>query len=58
MNIYSKRRKEIYDEIIDENKYKVVATREKEITDEEQIKEGLRDWLWRVDVYLQESSND
>ena len=43
---------------IDENKYKVVATKEKEITDEEQIKEGLRDWLWRVDVYLQESSND
>ena len=42
---------------IDENKYKVVATKEKEITDAEQMKEGVKDWLWRVDVYLQESSN-
>ena len=24
------------------------------ITDKEQIKEGVRDWLWRVDVYLKE----
>jgi hypothetical protein len=39
---------------IDENKYRVVATKEKEITDKEQIKEGVRDWLWRVDVYLKE----
>ena len=39
---------------IDENKYKVVATREKEITDEEDIKLNLKDYEWRVDVYLKE----
>jgi len=39
---------------IDENKYKVVATREKEITDEEDIKLNLKDYEWRLDVYLKE----
>ena len=42
------------DKYIDENKYRVVATKEKEITDEADIKLGLRDWTWRVDVYLKE----
>ena len=39
---------------IDENKYRVVATKEKEITDEADIKLGLRDWTWRIKVYLKE----
>ena len=43
---------------IDENKYKVVATKEKEITDEEDIKLNLKDYEWRVDVYLKVQDNE
>ena len=42
------------DKYIDENKYRVVATKEKEITDEADIKLGLRDWTWRIKVYSKE----
>ena len=36
---------------IDENQYKVVATRGKEITDELDTNLGLKDYEWRIEVY-------
>ena len=35
----------------DQNKYKIVSTKWKEITDEHDLEEGTRDWLWKVEVY-------
>jgi len=34
-----------------EEKYKVVATKYKEITDEDDIANGYRDWEWCIEVY-------
>ena len=34
-----------------EEKYKVVATKHKEITDEDDIANGYRDWEWCIEVY-------
>ena len=35
----------------DQNKYKIVSTKWKELTDEHDLEEGTRDWLWKVEVY-------
>jgi hypothetical protein len=35
----------------DEKKYKVVATKYKEVTDEDDIANGYRDWEWCIEVY-------
>ena len=35
----------------DQNKYKIVSTKWKEITDEDDLEQGLTDWLWKVEVY-------
>ena len=35
----------------DQNKYKVVSTKWREITDEEDQNLGLRDWEWKIQVY-------
>lgn len=47
----------LQDDFFDQNdpdpdsKYRFVVTKEKEITDEDDEKLGLRDWLWRIEVY-------
>ena len=40
------------DKYIDENKYTVIATKEKEITDKDDIELSIRDYEWRVEVFL------
>ena len=34
-----------------ETVYEIVSTKFKEITDEEDIANGLKDWLWKVQVF-------
>jgi len=36
---------------LDKNRYKVVSTRGKEITDDLDISLGLKDYEWRIEVY-------
>ena len=36
---------------IDKNIYKIVSTKFKEISDEEDKANGLKDWLWKVQVF-------
>ena len=36
---------------LDDNKFKVVAHRYKDITDEDDKAQGLTDWEWTIDVY-------
>lgn len=38
----------------DESKYKIVSTKHKEITDKDDIANGLKDWLWEVEVFNRE----
>jgi len=38
----------------DESRYKIVSTKHKEITDEDDISNGLKDWLWQVEVFSRE----
>ena len=40
------------DKYIDESKYTVIATKEKEITDKDDIELSIRDYEWRVEVFL------
>ncbi len=42
----------------DETKYEIVSTKYKEITDEEDMANGLKDWLWRVEVFSKKESED
>tara|TARA_R100000388_G_C7177306_1_gene126911 strand:- start:478 stop:705 length:228 start_codon:yes stop_codon:yes gene_type:complete len=42
---------------VDKNIYKIVSTKYKEITDQDDLENGLRDWLWRVQVFLRELQN-
>lgn len=41
-----------------DSKYRFVATKEKEITDEDDEKAGLKDWLWRIEVYERGTTNE
>jgi len=41
-----------------DSKYRFVVTKEKEITDEDDEKLGLRDWLWRIEVYEKGTTNE
>ena len=41
-----------------DSKYRFVVTKEKEITDEDDEKLGLRDWLWRIEVYEREVTDE
>jgi len=41
-----------------DSKYRFVVTKEKEITDEDDEKLGLRDWLWRIQVYEKGTTNE
>lgn len=38
-------------EFFDETKHQVKITKTKEITDEEDVKLGLRDWLWKIEIF-------
>tara|TARA_R110002020_G_scaffold63022_1_gene168089 strand:+ start:327 stop:557 length:231 start_codon:yes stop_codon:yes gene_type:complete len=42
---------------LDENKYKLVITQGKEITDEDDEARGLKDYEWEVEVFLREKNN-
>jgi len=42
----------------DQSKYKVVSTKWREITDEEDLKLGLKDWEWKIQVYIIGEKND
>jgi hypothetical protein len=42
----------------DETKYEVVSTKYKEITDEEDIANNLKDWLWKVQVFNKGETDD
>jgi hypothetical protein len=35
----------------DETLYEIVSTKFKEITDEDDLANGLRDWLWKIQVF-------
>lgn len=54
----------LQDDFFDQNdpdpdsKYRFVATKEKEITDEDDEKAGLKDWLWRIEVYERGTTNE
>ena len=39
------------DKYLDEKKYKVVAIKWKEITDENDIANGVKDWEWEIKVF-------
>jgi len=39
------------DKYLDEKKYKVVAIKWKEITDEEDIANGVKDWEWEIKAF-------
>jgi len=40
------------DKYIDESIYTITATKEKEITDKDDIKSGVKDYKWRIEVFL------
>ena len=41
-------------EFYDEMKHKVKATKIKDITDEEDQELGLKDWLWKIEIFNKE----
>jgi len=41
-------------EFFDEAKHTVKATKVKDITDEEDQKLGLQDWLWKIEIFKKE----
>jgi hypothetical protein len=43
--------KEKRDAYFDATKYKIVLHKDKEITDADDEAEGLRDWLWYIEVF-------
>jgi hypothetical protein len=36
----------------DESKFKIVSTKHKEITDDEDKTKGIQDWEWKVEVFV------
>ena len=42
----------------DKTKYEIVSTKYKEITDGEDMTNGLKDWLWRVEVFSKKEEED
>jgi len=43
---------------VDESKYTIKAIKYKEITDKDDQKLGLKDWLWKVKVYEREVNDE
>ena len=45
-------------EFFDESKHKIRITKYKEITDEEDEKLGMRDWLWKIEIFYKKKKNE
>tara|TARA_R100001086_G_C11835147_1_gene257621 strand:+ start:960 stop:1181 length:222 start_codon:yes stop_codon:yes gene_type:complete len=45
-------------EFFDKTKHQVRLTKYKEITDEEDKKLGMRDWVWQIEIFNKGDKND
>tara|TARA_R100000655_G_C2982020_1_gene191946 strand:+ start:1341 stop:1562 length:222 start_codon:yes stop_codon:yes gene_type:complete len=41
----------------DPSKFEIVLNKYKDISDEDDIKEGVTDWVWRIEVFKKEVSD-